>query len=84
VPYLAQWILSIQLSLPGGNEMTKVIQDSGPDVDFDAAVNLMDDDICESLHAELNYSFTELTDQELFNAYCYAHKEKFNEDFIVN
>ena len=65
--------------------MPKVIQENGSNVDFDAAINLMDDDTREELHAECNHYPIELTDQEFFNAYCYAHKEKFNgEDFIVN
>ena len=48
-------------------------------VDFEAAVNLMDDDIRESLHAELS----PCTEQEFFDAYCKAHEEKFGEEFTI-
>lgn len=48
-------------------------------VDFEAAVNLMDDEIRESLHAEL----APCTEQEFFDAYCKAHEEKYGEKFAV-
>lgn len=48
-------------------------------VDFEAAVNLMDDEIREALHAEL----APCTEQEFFAAYCKAHEEKYGEEFAV-
>lgn len=48
-------------------------------VDFEAAVNLMDDEIREALHAEL----APCTEQEFFDAYCKAHAEKYSEEFAV-
>lgn len=48
-------------------------------VDFEAAVNLMDDEIREALHAEL----APCTEQESFDAYCKAHEEKYGEKFAV-
>lgn len=48
-------------------------------VDFEAAVNLMDDEIREALHAEL----APCTEQEFFDAYCKAHEEKYGEEFAV-
>ena len=48
-------------------------------VDFEAAVNLMDDEIREALHAEL----APCTEQEFFDAYCKAHEEKYGEDFAI-
>lgn len=48
-------------------------------VDFEAAVNLMDDEIREALHAEL----APCTEQEFFDAYCKAHEEKYGEKFAV-
>lgn len=48
-------------------------------VDFEAAVNLMDDEIREALHAEL----APCTEQEFFDAYCKAHDEKYGEKFAV-
>ena len=48
-------------------------------VDFEAAVNLMDDDIREALHQ----SIAPCTEQEFFDAYCEAHEEKYGEEFAV-
>lgn len=48
-------------------------------VDFETAVNLMDDEIRESLHAEL----APCTEQEFFDAYCKAHEEKYGEEFAI-
>lgn len=49
----------------------------GYEFDFDACVNLMDDEVREEVHAEL----APCTDQEFFDAYCKAHEEKFGEEF---
>lgn len=48
-------------------------------VDFEAAVNLMDDEIREALHAEL----APCTEQEFFDAYCKAHEGKYCEEFAI-
>ena len=48
-------------------------------VDFDAAVNMMDDEIREKLHNEL----APCTDQEFMDAYAEAHEAKFNEHFEI-
>lgn len=45
------------------------------EVDFDAAVNLMDEEIRE----KLNDKMAPCTDQEFFDAYAKAHEEKFCE-----
>ena len=58
--------------------MSKVINSYGEEVYFDAAVGLMDDDIRE----ELNFQMAPCTDQEFFDAYSKAHKEKFGEEFV--
>lgn len=49
----------------------------GVAIDFEEAVNLMDDDIRESLNAEL----APCSNQEFFDAYCKSHEEKFGESF---
>ena len=49
-----------------------VINQSGKEIDFTAALALMDDDIRESLHAE-GYE----TEQDFFTAYETAHAEKY-------
>ena len=53
---------------------------NGERVDYDATVNLMDDDLREELHsmcAPCNY-------QTFVDTYCVAHREKYGTDFIVN
>ena len=52
----------------------------GLKVDYDAAVALMDYEICEELHDEI----APYTDQEFFDAYCKAHAERFGEEFAPN
>jgi len=49
-------------------------------VDFDAAVQLMDNEIREELHQKL----APCTDQEFIDAYIQRHREKFGEGFTVN
>jgi hypothetical protein len=61
--------------------MTTMVKDmNGKEVYYNAAVELMDDDIREQLHREM----APCTDQEFFTAYEKAHEEKFGEEFIVN
>lgn len=56
------------------------IELNGRNVDFDAAVALMDDEIREQLHSELS----PCDPQEFIDSYAKAHAQKFGEDFIVN
>lgn len=49
----------------------------GNQVDYEAAVNIMDDDLREELHAEL----APCTEQEFFDAYGKAHEERFGCEF---
>lgn len=44
---------------------------------FDAAVNMMDDEIREDLHAEI----APCSDVEFMEAYLDAHYEKYGEEF---
>lgn len=55
--------------------MKKVINREGYELDFDAAVSMMDDDLRE----ELANSGECETEQEFFAAYEAAHEEKFGE-----
>lgn len=50
----------------------------GKQVDLDAAVNLMDDDLREQIHAEAPVS-----DQDFLDRYAVAHSNKFQEAFEV-
>lgn len=57
----------------------KVINSYGKEINFEAAVNLMDDDIREQLAAEGIE-----TEQEFFEAYCEAHEKKFGEEWALD
>lgn len=56
-----------------------VTNENGEELDFEATVTFMDDEIRETLHDEL----APCTDQEFFDAYAKAHKEKFGEDWFL-
>ena len=47
---------------------------NGCEVDFDACVVLMDDEICE----ELNFEMAPCTEQEFLDAYVQRHAEKYD------
>lgn len=53
------------------------VDETGNQVNWEAVVALMDDDIREKLHAEL----APCSKQKFFEAYAKAHKARFNEDF---
>ena len=53
---------------------------NGHKVDFNACVNLMDDDIREALHMEMS---GECTEQEFLDAYCEEHSNKYGEEFCI-
>ena len=47
---------------------------NGCEVEFDACVVLMDDEICE----ELNFKMAPCTEQEFMDAYVQRHAEKYD------
>ena len=51
----------------------KVINMNGAEIEYESAVMLMDDEICESL----NFEIAPCTEQEFFTAYEKAHAEKY-------
>lgn len=57
----------------------KVVNASGVEIDFNASLQLMDDDIREDLHRE-GYE----NEQEFFAAYEKAHEEKFGEEWELS
>jgi hypothetical protein len=59
--------------------MTTVMID-GQSVDFDSAVELMDADLREQIHANLS----PCGEQDFVDAYCAAHLARFGVDFSVN
>ena len=58
----------------------KVINKNGTEINFDAAVPMMDDDIREDLHMEM----APCADQEFFTAYEKAHEELFGEEWELS
>ena len=54
--------------------MSKVTNEHGRELYFEAAVQLMDDELREELHSEGIE-----TEQEFFDAYCAAHERKYGE-----
>ena len=58
----------------------KVINDYGVEINFESAVNLMDDSIREAVHDRI----APYTEQEFFNVYCAMHRDIFNEEFEAN
>lgn len=60
--------------------MKKVINLSGIEIDFDAAVGMMDDDIREALHGDI----APCTEQEFFSAYEELHAAKFGREWELS
>ena len=60
--------------------MITVINKSGTEINWDAAIALMDDDIREALHDEL----APCTEQEFFTAYEAAHEAKYGEEWELS
>lgn len=58
----------------------KVINMNGTEINYEAAVQLMDDEIREELHREL----APCEDQEFFTAYEKAHAKKFGEEWELS
>lgn len=61
-------------------EIKMVINQEGAEIDFDAAVALMDDEIREQIHDEL----APCTEQEFFSAYEKAHAAKYGEEWELS
>ena len=60
--------------------MNKVINKNGREIDFEASVMYMNDEIRERLHAEL----APCTEQEFFSAYEMAHEEATGEEWFLS
>jgi hypothetical protein len=61
--------------------MTTITNAAGTEIDFDAAVNLMDDEIREAVHDALP---ADATEADFFRAYCEAHRSLTCEEFEPN
>ena len=58
----------------------KVMNNYGTEIEWNTAVNLMDDDLRE----ELNANLAPCTEQEFFEAYAKAHEAKFSEEWELS
>lgn len=65
--------------------MTTQVQIAGKTFDFDAVVNLMDDDLREEIHTMVGrmngFMFNE---QSYVDFYRAEHEKKFGAEFVVN
>ena len=60
--------------------MAKVINSYGIEINYNAAVELMDDELREEVHADL----APCTDQEFFDEYSRRHAERFGESWEMD
>jgi hypothetical protein len=60
--------------------MAKVINSYGTEINYNAAVELMDDELREEVHADL----APCTDQEFFDEYARRHAERFGETWEMD
>lgn len=56
--------------------MKKVINGYGVEIDFEAAVTMMDDEIREKVHFDL----APCTEQEFFDEYAKRHAERYGDE----
>lgn len=61
-------------------DLITVVNSNGTEINYDAAVMHMDDEIRENL----NYEMAPCTEQEFFTAYAKAHEEKFGEVWFLD
>ena len=62
------------------NNDIKVTNEYGEEINYDVAVNFMDDELREQLHMKL----APCTEQEFFNAYAKAYEEKYGEEWFLS
>ncbi len=57
-----------------------IINSYGEEFDFEATVQMMDDEVRESVHEDM----APCSEQEFFDEYCKRHEAKFGEPFIFD
>jgi hypothetical protein len=60
--------------------MAKITNEAGDEIDFDVAVQYMDDDVRERVHSDV----APCSEDAFWIAYCAAHRERFSEEFFLN
>ena len=76
---LAPYYIDNEASSETEVKKMEVINRDGHEINFEAVVSLMDDELREELNREL----APCTEQEFFEAYEKAHAEKFGEEFQI-
>ena len=56
---------------------------NGKERDYDAVVNMMDDELREMLHQKITSEQLACTNQQFVNQYIYLHYDKYGEVFCV-
>lgn len=64
--------------------MTKVVNKSGTEIDYEAAVALMDGEILDLMADEWYRDHYPLTDQEWFTRYEELHEQKYGEEWELS
>lgn len=64
--------------------MVKVINKNGAEVDYEVAVERMDNDILDLIVDEWYKNYAPMTDQEWFNRYEKLHEEKYGEEWELS
>lgn len=64
--------------------MIKVINKNGTEVDYEAAVSLMDGEILDLMADEWYKNYYPLTDQEWFSRYEKLHEQKYGEEWELS
>lgn len=83
-PYIERLIIKeLEEYSPADAKAGNIVTNNyGVDIDYDVAVNLMDDKIREQLHEKLvMQSDEDCTEQKFFDEYCKAHEEKYGEEW---
>lgn len=65
-----------------GNNMG-IVSLNNIEVNFEACVEMMDDEIREKVHSSIDFSLGEPTEQEFLDAYRKEHFEKYGEQFCI-
>lgn len=64
--------------------MRTVINQYGREIDFDVALQFMDDDLREKIHRRAVVRGIDDSDQDFFDIYCYWHRVRHFVDFFLN
>ena len=56
---------------------------NGKERDYDAVVNMMDDELREMLHQKITSEQLACTNQQFVDRYTYLHHDKYGEEFYV-